>query len=134
MTITREIRTNAGYKCVDDKSPALLRQAFNQSDDIDPFEPGHLIITLDPLTTKAKTQAIDELCQHLTATEIRYVGTKVILKYAIKIRPDTKGITSPTGALNLRHTIIPLSACNSVLLFKLLILIIAGSFSGQSTH
>ncbi|MDQ6739603.1 MAG: hypothetical protein M3021_04335 [Actinomycetota bacterium] len=84
MTIAREIRTNTGYKRATDEAHALMRQAFHQSGDIDPTEPGYLAIRLDPLPTKTKTKAIAELCEHLTATETRYPGTDLILKYAVK--------------------------------------------------
>lgn len=84
MTLAREIRTNTGYKRADDEAHALMRQAFNQSGDIDPTAPGYLTITLDPLPTQAKTTAIAELCEHLTATRTRYPGTDLVLRYAIK--------------------------------------------------
>ncbi|MEV8144218.1 putative transposase [Specibacter sp. NPDC078709] len=84
MTIAREIRTNTGYKRATQEAHALMRQAFNQTGDIDPTAPGYLTITLDPLPTKAKTAAVAELCAHLTATETRYPGTELILRYKIK--------------------------------------------------
>ena len=95
MTIAREIRSNTGYKRANQEAHALMRQAFNQSGDIDPTTPGYLTITLAPLPTQAKTQAVTELCEHLTATKTRYPGTNLILKYAIKNRPDPKSIKSP---------------------------------------
>ncbi|MDQ0277764.1 transposase [Arthrobacter silviterrae] len=84
MTIAREIRTNTGYRRANQEAHALMRQAFNQPGDIDTSEPGHLVIRLDPLPTKAKTAAIKELCDHLNSTETRYPGTNLILKYTIK--------------------------------------------------
>ncbi|WP_426978425.1 hypothetical protein ACQCSU_04150 [Pseudarthrobacter sp. O4] len=72
MTIGREIRTNTGYKRAADEAHAIMRQAFNQPGDIDPTVPGFLTIRLGPLPTKRATQAIDELCEHLTSTETRY--------------------------------------------------------------
>ncbi|MGP9504036.1 putative transposase [Specibacter sp. AOP5-B1-6] len=86
MTIAREIRTNTGYKRANQEAHALMRQMFHQRGDIDTTVPGHLTITLDPLPTKAKTTAAAQLCEHLTATETRYPGTNLILKYAIKTK------------------------------------------------
>ena len=86
MTIAREIRTNTGYRRANQEAHALMRQMFNQTGDIDTTVPGHLTITLDPLPTKAKTTAAAQLCEHLTATETRYPGTNLILKYAIKTK------------------------------------------------
>ena len=84
MTIAREIRTNTDYARANQEAHALTRQAFNQGGDIDTTVRGHLTITLDPLPTQAKTQALAQLCEHLTATETRYPGTEVILRYTIK--------------------------------------------------
>ncbi len=86
MTIAREIRTNTGYKRANHEAHTLMRQAFNQSGDINPTEPGYLTIRLDPLPTQAKTAAIAELCEHLTTTQTRYPGTELILRYEIKKR------------------------------------------------
>ncbi|MBE4717293.1 putative transposase, partial [Pseudarthrobacter sp. AB1] len=84
--LAREIRTNTGYKRGADEAHALIRQAFSQPGDIDPTVPGHLTITLDPLPTKAKTNALAELCEHLTSTETRYPGTNLTLHYKIKTK------------------------------------------------
>ncbi|WP_427015474.1 putative transposase [Pseudarthrobacter sp. P1] len=89
MTIAREIRTNTGYRRATQEAHTLMRQLFNQSGDIDPTTPGYLTIRLDPLPTKAKTAAAAELCEHLTATETRYPGTDLILKYTIKNRAQS---------------------------------------------
>ncbi|MBP2414261.1 transposase [Arthrobacter stackebrandtii] len=86
MTIAREIRTNTGYRRANQEAHALMRQMFNQPGDVNTTDPGHLTITLDPLPTKAKTAAAAQLCEHLTATETRYPGTNLILKYAIKTK------------------------------------------------
>ncbi|MDJ0315530.1 putative transposase [Arthrobacter sp. H35-D1] len=90
MTIAREIRTNTGYAKASNEAHALMRQAFDQSGDIDPTEPGHLTIRLDPLPTRAKTDAIAELCQHLTATKTRYPGTNQILRYEVKDKTSSR--------------------------------------------
>ncbi|XAS67023.1 hypothetical protein V3C33_16385 [Micrococcaceae bacterium Sec5.7] len=86
MTLAREIRTNTGYKRGADEAHALIRQAFSKSGDIDTTVPGHLTITLDSLPTKAKTNALAELCEHLSSTETRYPGTDLTLHYKIKMK------------------------------------------------
>jgi hypothetical protein len=57
------------------------------SGDIDPGDGGFLTVRLDPLPTKRATTAIAELCEHLTATETRYPGTDLVLRYEVKTRP-----------------------------------------------
>jgi len=42
---------------------------------------------LDPLPTGRATAAIAQLCEHLTATQTRYPGTNLILRYEVKTRP-----------------------------------------------
>lgn len=86
MTIAREIRTNTGYRRANQEAHALMRQAFARSGDIDPTVPGFLTISLDPLPAQAKTGAIAELCEHLTASETRYPGTALVLRYEVKNR------------------------------------------------
>jgi len=58
----------------------------NDTGDIDPGD-GVLTVRLDPLPTKRATSAIAEPCQHLTATETRYPGTDLVLRYEVKTRP-----------------------------------------------
>jgi hypothetical protein len=43
--------------------------------------------SLDPLPTGRATAAIAQLCEHLTATQTRYPGTNLILRYEIKTSP-----------------------------------------------
>ncbi|MBG0741852.1 helix-turn-helix domain-containing protein [Paeniglutamicibacter antarcticus] len=90
MTIAREIRTNTGYAKAGNEAHALMRQMFNQSGDIDPTVPGFLTIRLDPLPTQAKTDAIIELCNHLTTTKTRYPGTNLILRYQVKDKASSR--------------------------------------------
>jgi len=44
-------------------------------------------VRLDPLPTRRATTAIAELCEYLTATETRYPGTDLVLRYEVKTRP-----------------------------------------------
>ena len=42
---------------------------------------------LDPLPTKRATAAIAELCEHLAATQTRYPGTDLVMRYEVKTCP-----------------------------------------------
>ena len=53
---------------------------------LDPRD-GVLTVRLDPLPTRRATTAIAELCEHLTATQTRYPGTDLVLRYEVKTRP-----------------------------------------------
>ena len=54
--------------------------------DIDPGN-GVLTVRLDPLPTRRTTTAIAQLCEHLTATQTRYPGTDLTLRYEVKTAP-----------------------------------------------
>jgi transposase len=85
-TLARAIRVHTGYARANDEAHALIRQALTSSGDIDPGD-GVLTVRLDPLPTRRATNAIAELCEHLTATHTRYPGTNLTLRYEIKNRP-----------------------------------------------
>ena len=80
------MRTHTGYARANDEAHTLIRQALTGSGDLDPRD-GTLTVRLDPLPTPRATTAIAELCDHLTATETRYPGTDLVLRYEIKTRP-----------------------------------------------
>jgi len=84
--LARAIRVHTGYARAGDEAHALVRQALTGSGDLDPRD-GTLIVRLDPLPTRRATTAIAELCEHLTATQTRYPGTDLILRYEVKTRP-----------------------------------------------
>jgi hypothetical protein len=84
--LARAIRVHTGYARANHEAHTLVRQALTGSGDIDPRD-GVLTVRLDPLPTGRATAAIAELCQHLTATQTRYPGTDLILRYEVKTRP-----------------------------------------------
>lgn len=86
MALTREVRTNTGYNRADDEAHTLVRRILTYTGDIDPTVPGYVTITLDPLPTKYETVTVAELCKSLTATQTRYPGTDLVLRYAVKER------------------------------------------------
>jgi hypothetical protein len=84
--LARAVRVHTSYARANHEAHALIRQALTSSGDIDPHD-GVLTVRLDPLPTRRATNAIAELCEHLTATHTRYPGTNLTLRYEIKNRP-----------------------------------------------
>ena len=84
--LARAIRVHTGYARANHEAHALVRQALTGSVDIDPHD-GVLTVRLDPLPTGHATAAIAQLCEHLTATQTRYPGTDLVLRYEVKTRP-----------------------------------------------
>ena len=85
-TLARAVRVHTGYARANHEAHTLVRQALTGSGDIDPSD-GTLTVRLDPLPTGRATAAIAQLCEHLTATQSRYPGTDLILRYEVKNRP-----------------------------------------------
>jgi transposase len=84
--LTRDIRVHTGYARANHEAHTLIRHALTSSGDIDPSD-AVLTVRLDPLPTKRATTAIAQLCEHLTATQTRYPGTDLILRYEVKTHP-----------------------------------------------
>jgi len=85
-TLARAVRVYTGYARANDEAHNLVRQGLTGSGDIDPGD-GVLTVRLDPLPTQRATTAIAELCEHLTATQTRYPGTDLVLRYEVKTHP-----------------------------------------------
>jgi hypothetical protein len=85
--LARAIRVHTGYARANHEAHALVRQVLTGSGDIDLSQDGVLTVRLDPLPTMRATTAIAELCEHLTATQTRYSGTDLVLRYEVKTRP-----------------------------------------------
>ena len=79
---------NGHYSRAEDEAYALIREALGTSGDIIPGD-GTLTIRLDPLSAGRHTRAIAALCTQLNATQTRYPGTSLILRYEIKNHPST---------------------------------------------
>jgi len=77
--LARAVRVYTGYARADDEAHNLARQALTGSGDIHPAG--------GVLTVRRATTAIAELCEHLTATQTRYPGTELVLRYEVKTRP-----------------------------------------------
>jgi len=81
--LARAVRLYTAYARADDEAHNLVRQTLTGTGDIEPGN-GVLTVRLDPLPTQRATTAIAELCEHLTATQTRYPGTDLVLRYEIK--------------------------------------------------
>ncbi len=66
-----------------DEGRSLIRAALASTADIEPT-PGELRITLAPQSSPHRTRAIAHLCDILNATETRFPGTDLRLRYAIR--------------------------------------------------
>ena len=84
-SLARDLRVHTSYARAADEAHTLISQALQQSGDIHPGD-GVLTIRLDPLPTRRATTALAELCGHLTATQTRYPGTTLTLRYETKTR------------------------------------------------
>ena len=75
------------YRRARHEARSLLTEAFATPADLH-IADGRLHVTLNPLSTPARTAAIAALCQHLTDTETLYPGTDLPLTYTIKTPAD----------------------------------------------
>ena len=75
------------YARVRHEARSLLTEAFTTPADLQVAD-GRLHITLNPLSTPARTAAISGLCEQLTDTQTLYPGTDLPLVYAIKTPAD----------------------------------------------
>ena len=71
------------YPRADDEARALLREAMRLPGDIH-LSGDTLHLRLDPTTAPRRSRAIAGLCHDLTATETRYPGTGLKIRYSIK--------------------------------------------------
>ena len=73
------------YSRADDEAYALIREALTGTGDIQPAG-SVLHVRLEPLSAPRRTRALAALCQQLNATETRYPGTDLVLRYEVKSR------------------------------------------------
>jgi transposase-like protein len=86
-TLARDLRVHTSYARANHEAHTLIRHALTGSGDLDPKTDGVLTVRLDPLPTPRATTAIAQLCEHLSATQTRYPGTDLILRYEMKTHP-----------------------------------------------
>ncbi|HEX5493581.1 MAG TPA: hypothetical protein VFX70_03275 [Mycobacteriales bacterium] len=85
--LARDVRLHTSYARAKHEAHVLIRHVLTHSGDIDPDpDNGTLTVRLDPLPTGRATRAVAELCEHLTATETRYPGTDLKIRYHVKSR------------------------------------------------
>ncbi len=77
-----DLRLRAGYE-----ARSLLHEAFTTPADLH-IGNGQLRVTLNPLSTPARTHAVASLCDELTSTHAVYSGTDLTLTYNIKNPSD----------------------------------------------
>jgi hypothetical protein len=71
------------YPRATDEARALLREAMRLPGDIH-INGDTLHLRLDPATAARRSRAIAGLCHELTATQTRYPGTDLKIKYSVK--------------------------------------------------
>ena len=74
------------YARAGDEAYALIREALATSGDICPGN-GELLVRLDPLTARRRTQALAALCDQLNQARSTYPGTDLLLRYEVKPHP-----------------------------------------------
>jgi hypothetical protein len=74
------------YARVVDEGRTLIAAAFQSAGDLEVTD-SELRITLAPQSSPHRTRAIAELCRELDATETRFPGTELRIRYAIRSEP-----------------------------------------------
>jgi transposase len=78
------------YKRASDEGRTLVSAALRTAGEIELGE-GELRLTLDPQSSPHRTRAISELCKQLNATETRFPGTELRIRYRIRgVTGDTR--------------------------------------------
>jgi transposase len=80
-TLTRLLHEH--YPRATDEARALLREAMRLPGDIH-ISGDTLHLRLDPATAARRSRAVAGLCHELTATQTRYPGTNLKIKYSVK--------------------------------------------------
>ncbi len=74
------------FSRADDEARALLREVFQVAGDLQ-VRDDVLEVRLNPLSAPRRTRAMAALCEHLTATQTVYPGTRLRLVYSVKTPP-----------------------------------------------
>jgi transposase len=75
------------YRRARHEARSLLHEAFATPADLH-IDNGRIHLTLNPLSTPARSRALAGLCDQLTATHTLYPGTDLTLAYAVKTPTD----------------------------------------------
>ncbi len=81
------------YKRADDEGRTLLHELFAAAADIH-VTSNELQVTLAPLSSPHRTEAVQALCEPLNQTETCFPGTKLRLRYTVR-PPPVKGLGFP---------------------------------------
>ncbi len=89
------------YRRAEDEGRTLVQNALANTGDIEVSENG-LHITIDPLSSPHRTQALVALCEHLNKTKTNYPGTNLRLHFDVNPAPEPSlafpGPRPPAGA------------------------------------
>jgi len=70
------------YRRVEDEGRTLIQTALEAAASIEPTET-ELRVTLAPLSSPHRSKAVATLCEELNATQTRFPGTRLVLRYAV---------------------------------------------------
>ena len=88
------------YLRTDQEGRTLIHSALAATADID-VSHAELLVSIDPLSSPHKTQALAALCQHLNDTHTRFPGTPLRMRFAMKPEPPRShafpGRREPSG-------------------------------------
>jgi hypothetical protein len=74
------------YRRTDQEGRTLVQSALSAGGDIE-VTADELLVSIDPLSSPHKTQVLAALCDQLNATETRFPGTKLQMRFAVKPEP-----------------------------------------------
>ena len=74
------------YKRAEDEGRTLITAAFNSTADLEATD-SELRVTIAPQSSAHRTKAITALCEELNRTNTVFPGTRLRLRYAIKVKP-----------------------------------------------
>ena len=81
------------YARIDDEGRTLLHELFHTAADLQ-VDDGHLTVTLAPLSSPHRTQAVAQICQLLNNTHTTFPGSPLHLRFAVHA-PPVRGLAFP---------------------------------------
>jgi transposase len=88
------------YRRNEQEGRTLVQSALSAGGDIEVTN-DELLVSIDPLSSPHKTQALAAICEELNATATRFPGTKLRLRFAMKPEPPRSlafpGARDPSG-------------------------------------
>jgi hypothetical protein len=75
------------YKRTEQEGRTLVQSALSAGGDIEVTD-DHLLVSIDPLSSPHKTQALAAVCEHLNAAKTLFPGTRLNMRFAVKPEPS----------------------------------------------